>query len=50
MTEKTIRWGIIGPGSIAKAFRGGLKDSKHGVLAAIATRNPDRPGLAVTFP
>jgi predicted dehydrogenase/aryl-alcohol dehydrogenase-like predicted oxidoreductase len=50
MTEKTIRWGIIGPGSIAKAFRGGLKDSKHGVLAAIATRNPDRPGLADTFP
>ena len=50
MTEKTIRWGIIGPGSIAKAFRGGLKDSKHGELAAIATRNPDRPGLAETFP
>ena len=50
MTEKTIRWGIIGPGSIAKAFRGGLKDSKHGVLSAIATRNPDRPGLAETFP
>lgn len=49
MTTK-IRWGIIGPGSIAKAFRGGLEGSKHGVLAAIATRNPDRPGLAGDFP
>jgi predicted dehydrogenase/aryl-alcohol dehydrogenase-like predicted oxidoreductase len=49
MTTK-IRWGIIGPGSIAKAFRDGLKGSQHGVLAAIATRNPDRPGLAEDFP
>ncbi|KKB09247.1 aldo/keto reductase [Devosia chinhatensis] len=49
MTSK-IRWGIIGPGSIAKAFRDGLKGSEHGVLAAIATRNPDRPGLADDFP
>lgn len=46
----TIRWGIIGPGSIAKAFRDGLKGSQHGVLAAIATRNPDRQGLAEDFP
>ena len=50
MTDKKIRWGIIGPGSIAKAFRGGLNGSQHGVLAAIATRNPDRPGLQDTFP
>ena len=50
MTDKKIRWGIIGPGSIAKAFRGGLNSSQHGVLAAIATRNPDRPGLQDTFP
>src|SRR5690606_321437 len=50
MTEPKIRWGIIGPGSIAKAFRGGPAASRHGVLAAIATRNPDRPGLAETFP
>ena len=49
MTTK-IRWGIIGPGSIAKAFRGGLEGSQHGVLAAIASRNPDRPGLAGDFP
>ena len=34
MTSK-IRWGIIGPGSIAKAFRGGVSGSQHGVLSAI---------------
>jgi predicted dehydrogenase/aryl-alcohol dehydrogenase-like predicted oxidoreductase len=49
MTSK-IRWGIIGPGSIAKSFRGGALDSKLGELVAIATRNPDRPGLAEDFP
>ena len=45
-----IRWGIIGPGSIAKAFRDGVGASEHGTLAAIATRSPDRPGLAEEFP
>ncbi|ODT70856.1 MAG: oxidoreductase [Pelagibacterium sp. SCN 63-23] len=50
MTDTKIRWGIIGPGSIAKAFRGGLAGSAHGVLEAIATRDPNRPGLADTFP
>jgi predicted dehydrogenase/aryl-alcohol dehydrogenase-like predicted oxidoreductase len=50
MTDTKIRWGIIGPGSIAKAFRGGLADSRHGVLAAIATRDPQRPSLAQDFP
>lgn len=50
MTEKTIRWGIIGPGSIAKAFRDGVAQAEHGELVAIATRNPDKPGLAEEFP
>ncbi|MGJ4858093.1 aldo/keto reductase [Labrys sp. La1] len=51
MTEKDkIRWGIIGPGAIAKAFVAGLADSDSGVLAAIGTRDPDRPGLAEAFP
>ncbi|MEW9305816.1 aldo/keto reductase [Labrys neptuniae] len=50
MTEKDkIRWGIIGPGAIAKAFTAGLADSESGVLAAIGTRDPDRPGLAEAF-
>ena len=50
MTDQKIHWGIIGPGSIAKAFRGGVAGSKHGVLTAIATRDPSRPNLATDFP
>ena len=49
MTNK-IRWGIIGPGSIAKAFRGGVLASTHGELAAVATRDPSRASLAEDFP
>jgi len=45
-----LRWGIIGPGGIAKAFAGGVEHSSTGVLVAIATRNPDKPGLANDFP
>lgn len=51
MTSTTpLRWGIIGPGGIAKAFYGGVKGSRHGTLAAIATRDASKPGLADTFP
>ena len=45
-----LRWGIIGPGGIARAFEGGLKHSKTGKLVAIGTRDPNRPGLADNFP
>jgi predicted dehydrogenase/aryl-alcohol dehydrogenase-like predicted oxidoreductase len=45
-----LRWGIIGPGGIAKAFAGGVAHSKTGELVAIATRNPNKPGLATDFP
>jgi predicted dehydrogenase/aryl-alcohol dehydrogenase-like predicted oxidoreductase len=45
-----VRWGILGPGGIAKAFAGGLAHSKTGALVAIATRNPGKPGLATDFP
>ena len=45
-----LRWGILGPGSIAKSFAGGVAQSKHGRLVAIAARNPAKPGLAETFP
>lgn len=47
---KKIRWGIIGPGGIAKAFLGGVMDSEFAELVAIGTRNPDRAGLADDFP
>ncbi|SHF75290.1 aldo/keto reductase [Devosia limi] len=49
-TSTKIRWGIIGPGSIAKAFQGGVANSKHGTLVAIATRDPNKPGLSTDFP
>ena len=44
-----VRWGILGPGSIAKAFFGGVAHSRTGELVAIATRDPNRPGLADAF-
>ncbi|TPM38967.1 aldo/keto reductase [Mesorhizobium sp. B2-3-4] len=51
MTSTTpIRWGILGPGGIAKAFAGGLAGSRSGKLAAIGARNPGKPGLAESFP
>ena len=50
MSTTKLRWGIIGPGTIAKAFAGGLAHSHSGRLVAIGTRNPDRPGLAEAFP
>jgi predicted dehydrogenase/aryl-alcohol dehydrogenase-like predicted oxidoreductase len=48
-SSKRIRWGILGPGSIAKSFAGGLAQSRTGILAAIGARNPGKPGLAETF-
>lgn len=45
-----LRWGIIGPGEIAKAFTKGLAHSRTGRLVAIGTRDASRPGLAETFP
>ncbi len=46
----SLGWGIIGPGSIAKAFADALPHSRSGRLVAIATRDPDRPGLTEGFP
>ncbi|TGS43686.1 MULTISPECIES: aldo/keto reductase [unclassified Mesorhizobium] len=51
MTVSTpIRWGIVGPGGIAKAFAGGVAGSRTGTLVAIGARNPGKPGLAESFP
>jgi predicted dehydrogenase/aryl-alcohol dehydrogenase-like predicted oxidoreductase len=49
-SEASVRWGILGPGSIARAFAGGVAGSRSGKLVAIATRYPGRPGLAESFP
>jgi predicted dehydrogenase/aryl-alcohol dehydrogenase-like predicted oxidoreductase len=48
--QSPIRWGILGPGSIAKTFAANVPRSKTGQLAAIATRTPGKPGLAAGFP
>jgi len=51
MTDTTsIRWGIIGPGTIARTFADGIAHSTTGKLIAIASRNPDKPELATQFP
>ncbi len=51
MTIKApIRWGIIGPGAIAKDFRRGVLASELGKLEAIATRNPGKESLRTDFP
>jgi len=36
---EALRWGILGPGSIAKAFAKGLSDAKAGTLAAVGSRD-----------
>ena len=47
---KTLRWGIIGPGAIAKDFRRCVLDSQYGRLEAIGTRNPGKESLKTDFP
>ncbi len=45
-----IRWGILGPGDIAKAFARGVAGSRTGTIVALGARNPGKAGLAQTFP
>ncbi|MFK0335059.1 aldo/keto reductase [Rhizobium sp. NPDC090275] len=49
-SDQPIRWGIIGPGTIARTFADGIAHSRTGKLVAIATRNPEKPSLAENFP
>ena len=37
-----LRWGIIGPGNIAKQFANGVNHSKHCKLVAVASRTLDK--------
>lgn len=51
MTDTSrIRWGIVGPGTIARTFAAGVAHSRTGAVVAIGTRDPGRPGLADGFP
>jgi predicted dehydrogenase/aryl-alcohol dehydrogenase-like predicted oxidoreductase len=49
-TSRTLRWGILGPGGIARDFRDGVADSRTGKIVAIGTRDASKPGLADQFP
>ncbi|MEO6012210.1 MAG: aldo/keto reductase [Devosia sp.] len=49
-TTSPIRWGIIGPGGIAKAFLLGLNSTDSGKLVAIGTRDPKKASLKTDFP
>ena len=42
MKAKKIKWGIIGPGKIAKKFATSLKEVKDAELYAVASQTPER--------
>jgi predicted dehydrogenase/aryl-alcohol dehydrogenase-like predicted oxidoreductase len=48
--QPAVRWGILGPGTIAKTFAAALEHSNGAKLVAIASRDPKKPGLAESFP
>lgn len=50
MEHGPVRWGIIGPGLIARAFADGLARTSTGTLVALGARSPDRPQYAAEFP
>ena len=47
---RKVRWGILGPGTIARTFAGGVAHSKRGRLVALGARDPGRPEYAEHFP
>ena len=48
--QQAVRWGILGPGTIAKTFAAGIEHSSGAKLVAIASRDAKKPGLAESFP
>jgi len=50
MTTRSVRWGILGPGGIAREFLRGSEGSATGKVVAIGTRNPARLDIAEHFP
>ncbi|WIY04818.1 Gfo/Idh/MocA family oxidoreductase [Amycolatopsis mongoliensis] len=44
MTDKPLRWGIMGTGGIAGAFAEDLKLTGSGVVAAVGSRTPESAG------
>lgn len=48
--EKTIRWGLLATGAIARAFANGVKASETGVVQAAASRSLEKAeGFAAEF-
>ncbi len=43
-----LRWGILGPGRIAKQFALGVRSSHHGLLSAAGSRDADRARTFLT--
>lgn len=50
MSADQVRWGVLGPGGIAKEFVRGAEGSTTGRITAIGSRNPERAELATDFP
>lgn len=50
MAGELVRWGILGPGMIAREFLRGAQGSATGVVKAVGSRDPERSGLADHFP
>jgi predicted dehydrogenase/aryl-alcohol dehydrogenase-like predicted oxidoreductase len=48
--KRRVRWGILGPGAIARTFAGGVAHSRLGKVVAIGARRPERPEYAEHFP
>ena len=45
-----LRWGILGPGTIARTFAGGVAHSRTGTLVAIGARDPGQGRLCRGLP
>lgn len=50
MGTEQVRWGILGPGGIAREFLRGAEGSATGRITATGSRSPARPELAADFP
>ena len=50
MNQAPVRWGILGPGNIARKFFVAASDSKTGVVTALGTRNSSSSTLTGEFP
>jgi predicted dehydrogenase len=48
--SEPVRWGILGPGNIARDFMAGATGSSTGKIVALGARDPGKAGLAESFP